>query len=504
MYNMETNAVKKLLEMRDISKSFSGVKVLQNVNFSLNRGEVVALCGENGAGKSTLMKILMGIYSKDSGTIIYKGESIDHLNAIDRFNIGLSMIHQEFNLIEQLDICQNIFLGREIRKKNGLLDKPQMISKSSEVMRRLKEEVSVNTKIKYLKVAQKQIVEIARAICFDCDLIVMDEPTAVLTDRETEILFDTIRELKKRGVAVIYISHRLAEINEICDKVVVLRDGCFIAEKGVEEVTEYQIARLMVGRDLAEAKVKEFRGDPNDIALEVCNVSDDLLKDVSFKVRKGEIVGVGGLIGAGRTELMEYIFGMRRVRSGEIFINGSKVTYKRPDQAMSKGIGFATEDRKKSGIVASRSVNDNMNYGYLLKKKGIFNNYKQMLKNTSYMAEQMNLAYRDYEQPLKTLSGGNQQKIVLGKWLLIDSHILLLDEPTRGIDVGARGEIYQIINNMADEGKTVIIVSSDLPELLKICPRIIVMFEGRVMGELENEMRTEENFMTLASGLSLG
>ena len=495
--------MEKLLEMQNISKSFSGVPVLQGVNFSLNKGEVVALCGENGAGKSTLVKILMGIYSKDSGNIIYKGESIDHLDALGRFNMGLSMIHQEFNLVEQLEIYQNIFLGREIKKGNGFLDKAQMIAKSSEVMRRLKEEVPVTTPIKQLKVAQKQIVEIARAICFDCDLIVMDEPTAVLTDRETEILFETVRELKKRGVAIIYISHRLAEIKEICDRVIVLRDGCFVAEKNVDEVTEHQIACLMVGRDLEETEVRSFTGDADDIALEVRNVSDELLKDVSVKVRRGEIVGFGGLIGAGRTELMEYIFGLRKVKHGEIFINGSKVTCKNPAQAMRNGIGFATEDRKKSGIVGIRSVNDNMNYGYLLQKRGLFNNLKQMLKNTDSMAAKMNLAYRNHAQLLKTLSGGNQQKIVLGKWILIDPDILLLDEPTRGIDVGARAEIYQIINRMADEGKTVIIVSSDLPELLKVCPRIVVMFEGKVMGELENEMRTEENFMALASGLSL-
>lgn len=493
----------KLLEMRNISKSFNGVKVLHNIDFSLNKGEIVALCGENGAGKSTLVKILMGIYSKDSGSITYKGESIDHLSALNRFNMGLSMIHQEFNLVEQLAIYQNIFLGREIKKSNGMLDIGEMCRRSSEVMARLNENAPVTTPVKKLKVAQKQIVEIARAICFDCDLIVMDEPTAVLTDRETEILFDTIRELKKRGVAVIYISHRLSEIKQICDKVIVLRDGSFVAEKSIDEVTEQQIAALMVGRALEDTKPRPFSGDDGDISLECKNVSDSLLKDVSFKARRGEVLGFGGLIGAGRTELMEYIFGLRRVKHGEVYINGKKVNCKSPVQAMFNGIGFATEDRKKSGIVAIRSINDNINYGYLLKKKGLFNNTRQMLQNTESMKNKMNLICRSPAQLLKTLSGGNQQKVVLGKWLLIDSNILLLDEPTRGIDVGARAEIYQIINKMADEGKTIIIVSSDLPELLKVCPRIIVMYEGRIMGELEGERRTEENFMSLASGLKI-
>ncbi|WP_173022196.1 ATP-binding cassette domain-containing protein [Ruthenibacterium lactatiformans] len=491
----------KLLEMKNISKSFSGVKVLHDVDFSLNKGEIIALCGENGAGKSTLVKILMGIYSKDSGQIFYKGEPIDHLTALDRFNMGMSMIHQEFNLVEQLSIYQNIFLGREIRKSNGFLDISAMAKKSAEVMAKLKETVPVTTPVKKLKVAQKQIVEIARAICFDCDIIVMDEPTAVLTDRETEILFDTVRELKKRGVAVIYISHRLAEIKQICDKVIILRDGNFVAEKNIDEVTEHQIASLMVGRELEDTAPRAFSGDPDDIALEVSNVSDELLKNVSFKARKGEVVGFGGLIGAGRTELMEYIFGLRKVKTGEIYINGKKTVCKSPVQAMFNGIGFATEDRKKSGIVPIRSINDNINYGYLLKKKGLFNNGRQMLENTSRMKQRMNLICRNASQLIKTLSGGNQQKVVLGKWLLIDSNILLLDEPTRGIDVGARAEIYQIINTMADEGKTIVIVSSDLPELLKVCPRIIVMYEGQVMGELEGENRTEENFMSLASGL---
>ena len=491
-----------ILEMKGVSKSFNGVEVLHGVDFSVDRGEVVALCGENGAGKSTLMKILMGIYFKDSGEVLFKGQSIDKLNTLERFNAGISMIHQEFNLVDQLTIAQNIFLGREY-SKNGVLNKQQMQKYASEIMNKLQDRTPVTTLVGKLKVAQKQLVEIGRSIGFDSDLIVMDEPTAVLTEKETEILFDTIRDLKSRGVSIIYISHRLAEIKQICDRVVILRDGHFVASKKVNDVTENQIATLMVGRELKNTELKTYDGNPEDIVLEVRNVSDNLLKDVSFSVRKGEIVGFGGLIGAGRTELMEYIYGLRKVESGELYINKKKAVSRTPAHAMKHGIGFATEDRKKTGVVLERSILENLNYGYLIKKKGIFNNGRKMGSNMAEMKSRMNIICRSGKQLVKTLSGGNQQKIVLGKWLLINPDILLLDEPTRGIDVGAREEIYEIINNMAKEGKTIIVVSSDMPELLKICPRIIVMYEGRIMGQLEGEERTEENVMTLASGLPL-
>ena len=495
--------MEKLLEMKNITKSFNGVTVLHNVDFSLDKGEVVALCGENGAGKSTLVKILMGIYSKDSGEVLFKGSSIDRLSTLERFRSGMSMIHQEFNLVDQLTISQNIFLGREIRKRSGFLDYQAMEAASEKIMRKLHDMTPVTTAVGKLKVAQKQLVEVGRAIGFDSDLIVMDEPTAVLTETETEILFDTIRELKSRGVSIIYISHRLAEIRQVCDRLIVLRDGHFVAEKTVGEVTENQIAALMVGRELKDTELKAFEGDKNDVVLEVKNVSDTLLKDVSFSVRRGEIVGFGGLIGAGRTELMEFLFGLRKVESGEIYINGKKTLIRAPSQAMKMGIGFATEDRKKTGVVVERSINENINYGYLIKKKGIFNNGRQMLANMENMKNRMRIVCRNERQLVKTLSGGNQQKVVLGKWLLINPDILLLDEPTRGIDVGAREEIYEIINEMARAGKTIIIVSSDLPELLKICPRIIVMYEGKIMGELEGSDRTEEHVMTLASGLQI-
>ncbi len=495
--------MEKILELNNITKSFNGVTVLHNVDFSLNKGEVVALCGENGAGKSTLVKILMGIYTKDSGEVIFKDKPIDRLSTLERFNLGISMIHQEFNLVDQLTISQNIFLGREIKKPNGFLDEVKMQQYASGIMEKLHDKTPVTTPVGKLKVAQKQLVEVGRAIGFDADLIIMDEPTAVLTEHETAILFNTIRELKSKGVSIIYISHRLAEIKQICDRLVVLRDGHLVAEKSVGEVTENQIAALMVGRELKNTELKPYTGNTDDVVLEIRNVKDNLLKDVSFSVRRGEIVGFGGLIGAGRTELMEFIFGLRKTDSGELYINKQKAVVKSPAQAMKTGIGFATEDRKKTGVVVERSINENINYGYLVKKQGILNNGKQMLANMAEMKKRMNIVCRNEQQLVKTLSGGNQQKVVLGKLLLIHPDILLLDEPTRGIDVGAREEIYDIINRMAQEGKTIIIVSSDLPELLKICPRIIVMYEGKIMGELEGAERTEENVMTLASGLQI-
>lgn len=371
-------------------------------------------------------------------------------------------------------------------------------------MEGLKERTPVTTAVGNLKVAQKQLVEIARAISFDCKLIVMDEPTAVLTEHETEILFETIRSLRQKGVAVIYISHRLAEIKQICDRVVILRDGKLITSVETEKVSEYEIATYMVGRELKISTVEEFKGDKNDEMLRVEDVTDGLLKHVSFRVAKGEIIGFSGLIGAGRTELMEFIFGLRKTQTGRLYIKGKEVNISSPSKALRHNIGFATEDRKVSGIVGIRSIHDNMNYSYIIKCIKAVLSKKKLQDNDREMIEQLKIVCQGPRQLIKNLSGGNQQKVILARWLLAKSEILILDEPTRGIDVGAREEIYQIIRNIANSGGTVIIVSSDLPELLEVCPRILVMYEGKVMGELEGEKRTEDNLMALGSGLALG
>jgi len=493
-----------VLEMRGIRKSFYGVEVLHGVDFSIEQGEAVALCGENGAGKSTMMKVLMGIYKKDGGEILFEGKPVETQNPLKSLALGLSMIHQELNLVDQLTIAQNIFLGREPRLASGLINYKKMNEDARKAMEMLQEFTPVTTPVGQIKVAQKQIVEIARAIsCELCKVIIMDEPTAVLTDRETAVLFDAIQRLKKTGIAIIYISHRLAEIKHICDKVTILRDGNLVAVKQASDLTEHEIANLMVGRELTDTSAAPFTGDPNNIALEVKGVSDSLLKDVSFQVRRGEILGFSGLVGAGRTELMEFIYGLRKVHSGEVYLNGTRVSITSPDQALMHNIGFATEDRKLSGIIGCRSISENMNYGYLIKFVKAFVKKHKISENYNTMRKKLNIVCSGSGQLIKNLSGGNQQKVVLAKWLLINSEILILDEPTRGIDVGAREEIYQIIYEMVKSGKTVLIVSSDLPELLQVCPRILVMYEGRMMGELIGDERTEHNIITLASGLPI-
>lgn len=492
-----------VLEMKKIRKSFNSVEVLHGVDLTVGRGEVVALCGENGAGKSTLMKILMGIYSRDEGEVYFGGKKLEDQNPRKCLEEGIAMIHQELNLVDQLSIAQNVYLGREPRKKNGLIDFTRMNKEVEKVMEGLQEYTPVTTAVGKLKVAQKQLVEIAKAISATCKLIIMDEPTAVLTDRETEILFSTINKLKEGGVSVIYISHRLAEIKQICDRVVILRDGEFITSHDTADVSENQIAAYMVGRELESSTALPFEGDREDTILEVRNVTDSLLKDVSFKVAKGEILGFSGLVGAGRTELMEYIFGLRKVETGKLLIHKKEVKINSPSKALRYNIGFATEDRKRSGIVGIRSISDNINYVYLMKKVKAFLKKRELAANNKRMIERLRIVCNGTGQLIQSLSGGNQQKVVLARWLLAGSNILILDEPTRGIDVGAREEIYQIIRDMVKEGNTVIVVSSDLPELIKVCPRIIVMYEGKVMGELEGDERTEDNLMTLGSGLEL-
>ncbi len=493
----------KLVEMKKISKSFYAIEVLSKVDFFIDRGEVVALCGENGAGKSTLMKILAAVYKHDEGDIYLDGEHLpSHLMTLDLQHRGVSMIHQELNLMEQLTVAQNIFLTREPLKKNGLINHKKMNEDAKKLLESLGQSISPTALVCSLKTAQKQMVEIAKAISFNVKVMIMDEPTAMLTSKETDILFDLIRRLSKDGIGIIYISHRLKEIKEICDRVTILRDGTFVITKKVSEVSEQEIANYMVGREVGVSRATSFTGDENDIVLEVKNVCDCLFRDVSFKVARGEIIGFSGLVGSGRSELMEYIFGIRKVKSGEVYLNGKPVTNKLPADAIKRGIGFVTEDRQKTGVVIKRSIRENINLIYQVKNKGFFINALKQKRNSSDMIEKLSIKCASQEQLVSNLSGGNQQKIVIAKWLLVGSEILILDEPTRGIDVGAREEIYQIINELAASGKTIIVVSSDLTEVLSICQRVIVMHEGTIKGELTKEDRTEEMIMSYATNAS--
>ena len=493
----------KIVEMKGISKSFYGIEVLHDIDFSVDKGEIVALCGENGAGKSTLMKILACIYQQEKGDVYIDGHLLPkNATALESQKLGIAMIHQELNLLEEMTIAQNIFLSREPKNKLGLIDFKTMNREAKQFISRLDDTLEPTMKIKDLKIAQKQLVEIAKAVSFDVRVLIMDEPTAVLTTRETEILFDLTKKLSDEGIAVIYISHRLKEIKQICQKITVLRDGGFVATKNVDEVSERDIANLMVGREVTRSNVVEFCGVEDDYALEVKGVTDHFLHNVSFNVRKGEILGLSGLVGAGRTEMMEFIFGLRKCEKGEIIVKGKPVTIHNPAQAIASNIGFATEDRKSTGLVTMRSIRENVNHVYQVKNKEFFNNGKKFRDNTDRMIKRLNIRCANQLQAVSNLSGGNQQKLVLAKWLLVDSEILILDEPTRGIDVGAREEIYQIINELAQEGKTVIVVSSDLTEILSICQRIIVMHDGEIKGELLSSERTEENVMKYATNVN--
>jgi len=489
-----------VLQMRGISKSFFGVEVLHGVDFTVGKGQIMGLCGENGAGKSTLMKILAGIHTQDAGEVVFKGSAMRrNVTPLEMQNLGISMIHQELNLLNELTVAQNIFLCREPRSAAGLINFKRMNEQAAAVLERLGEKIDPRRKVYDLKIAQKQMVEIAKAISFNVELLVMDEPTSPLTGRETRILFDLISHLSEQGIAVVYISHRLKEIIDICHQVTVLRDGQLVATRDVSEVTARQIAALMVGREVKESRAADHAGTPDDVVLDVQGVSDRLLKNVDFRVRRGEILGFSGLIGAGRTELMEVIFGMRRPEAGSVRIEGRPVTVRDAIDAIRADLGFVTEDRKETGLVLCRDITDNANYVSWLKNRGFFKGRKSTADSTRRIIERLRIRCSSPAQHVSNLSGGNQQKVALAKWLLSGARVLILDEPTRGVDVGARQEIYQIIRELAAEGVAVIVVSSDLSEIRSICERVIVMHEGRITGTLNASEFTEAKVMYYAT-----
>jgi ribose transport system ATP-binding protein len=489
-----------ILSMKGIRKSFFNVEVLHGVDFSVEKGQIMGLCGENGAGKSTLMKILAGVHALDGGTIELKGSPVRRgASPMEMQRLGVSMIHQELNLLNELTVAQNIFLCREPRGGLGLIDYPKMNEAAAAILDRLGEKIDPRRKVRDLKVAQKQMVEIAKAISFNVELLVMDEPTSPLTGRETAILFDLIHNLGAQGIAVVYISHRLKEIIDVCHQVTVLRDGNLVATRNVSEVSAQQVAALMVGREVQESTASDFAGDQDAVMLEVRGVSDKLLKGVDFQVRRGEILGFSGLIGAGRTELMEVIFGMRKPREGSVLVEGKPVNIRSAIDAIRSNVGFVTEDRKETGLVLCRDVTDNANYVSWLKKPGFFKGKKSTTDNTRRIIERLQIRCSSAAQNVSNLSGGNQQKVALAKWLLSGARVLILDEPTRGVDVGARQEIYRIIRELAAEGVAIVIVSSDLPEVLSICQRVIVMHEGRVTGTLKASELSEAKVMYYAT-----
>jgi ABC-type sugar transport system ATPase subunit len=493
------------LRMQGICKSFFGVEVLHGVDFAVERGEVMGMCGENGAGKSTLMKILSGIHTQDAGEVVLNGRTVQRgATPREMQSLGVSMIHQELNLLDELTVAQNIFLCREPKSRSGLVDFGKMNVDAAVLLEKLGEKIHPGRKVRDLKIAQKQMVEIAKATSFNVELLIMDEPTAVLTGKETRILFDLIANLSAQGIAVVYISHRLKEIGDVCHRVTVLRDGSLVATKKVAEVTPHDLATLMVGREVKDTRAQDFSGDPADVMLEARDVADDLLKGVSFKVRRGEILGFAGLVGAGRTELMEVLFGIRKPRSGTVHIGGKPVAIRSAMDAIRADLGFVTEDRKGTGLVLCRDITENANYVTWQKTPGFFRGRKRTTDNTRRMIERLGIRCSGPAQAVSNLSGGNQQKVALAKWLLSGARVLVLDEPTRGVDVGARQEIYQIVRELAADGVAIVMVSSDLPEILSVCERVIIMHEGRVTGELAASEMTEAKIMYCATDVRAG
>jgi len=495
-----------ILQLKGISKQFPGVKALDNVSLDVRKGEVHVLLGENGAGKSTLMKILSGVYKKDSGKIFLDGKEVEINSVNDAENLGIGIIHQEFNLLPHRDIAQNIFLGKEPTKRGPLgvkvLDKATMYSKCNELLKTVGIDLDSRILVKDLGIAQKQMVEIAKALSLaNLKILIMDEPTATLTKGEIDKLFSIIRKYKSMGISIIYISHRMEEIQVIGDRVTVLRDGKYIGTVPVKETPPSELIRMMVGREITNLYKRDYN-EPGPEALKVCNLSSrGKFKDVNFSVRRGEIVGFYGLVGAGRTEVAKAIFGEDKYDAGEILINGKKVKHHMPSQAVQNKMGLLPEDRRDEGLITKMLLKQNVVQASLRKvfPKGILNNKVESQIATKYIAK-LNIATPDENVVVASLSGGNQQKVVLAKWLLTDSEVLIFDEPTRGIDVGAKAEIYELMNDLAKSGKAIMMISSDLPEVIGLSDRIYVMYQGKIVAEFSHENASQERIVNFAIG----
>lgn len=491
------------LEMLGISKCFPGVRALDNVDLKIKKGEVHALIGENGAGKSTLMKVLAGVYKADGGEIKIDGKPVVLHNPQDAIKKGVSVIYQELNLVPQLNAVQNVMLGHE-KHKYAFINKKDEYAEATKWLDYASRGVLQNykTPVKNYSVAMQQMVDIAKALSYNAQIIVMDEPTDSLTESEICILFEIIAKLKSDGITVIYISHRLEEIFKVCDRVTVLRDGKFIADEDTANVDKNWLIKQMIGRDLGHTFPPRNRSYTNETMLKVENLSNENFTDVSFEIKKGEIVGFAGLVGSGRTEVMRAIFGADPIRSGTVTQeDGKKVNYKHPSNAVSAKIGFATEDRKTQGLFLNLDVKTNVCAAAWpdIVNRGFIRKGKEIELTNRYIGD-LKIAATGPRQCCQNLSGGNQQKVVLAKWLATQSRILILDEPTRGIDVGAKYEIYSLMDQLVQQGVSIIMISSEMPEVIAMSDRIIVMHEGKVTGELTHEEANEEKIMMLATG----
>lgn len=491
-----------LLDLKGMSKTFPGVKALSNVNLDLRAGEVLGLCGENGAGKSTLMKVLTGIYQPDPGGEIWiKGEKV-HVTGINHArDLGLAIIHQELNIVPDLTVAQNLYLGRPGSTRAGIVNDKKLNKDAQELFDHLKMDINPKAYCRDLSVARLQMVEIARALSYNADILIMDEPTAALTIKETDALFDLIHDFVTPSTGLIYISHRMPEIKQITDRVVVLRDGEYVGTVNTAEVEMQEIISMMVGRKLKSDVRPVTKPQTDETVLEVKNLSTkNLIKNVSFDVKKGEIFGFAGLMGAGRTEVARCVFGADPRTEGDIYVHGKKVRITNAKDGVTNGIGYLSEDRKRFGILLDADVKANVTLADMkdYAKAGFVDDRKIRRTALDYV-DKLRIRTPSINQTLLNLSGGNQQKVVIAKWLVRDSDVLIFDEPTRGIDVGAKEEIYQLLENLAAQGKAIVVISSELPEVLRLSNRIAVMAQGRIIGILDNEEATQEKIMELAT-----
>jgi len=494
------NQVTSLLSVQHISKEFSGTRVLNDINMEIQAGEVFGILGENGAGKSTLLKIICGIYTATKGKLNFKGKDVNIQTPMEAKKLGISMIPQEFNLIPTLTVFENIFLGSEL-KRGLLLNKREMRKKTGLLLDELKTRLSPDALIENLSVAEKQMVEIAKALVHDSDILIMDEPTTVLTQLEVEILFDLIRRLKEKNVTILFISHKLNEVKRVCDRILVLRDGDQICINEVKDVDEQDMAKKMVGRDLNQ--VFPSKSKPGDeVVLSIENFCDStLLKEISFQLKKGELLGFSGLIGAGRTELAECIMGLRPKVSGDICVKGEKVVIRSVGDALGYKLGYLSEDRKGKGLLMNFGIPENISLISLSKYSHWFIDKKREKQSAEKFIDKFNIKAASLGAELEYLSGGNQQKVYLSKWMDTEPFVLILDEPTRGVDVNAKKEIYHFIHSLISQGVSCILISSELEEIIGLCTRVLVMREGKIAGEMEGSRINEQEIMFCAAGV---
>ncbi|MDD3363136.1 MAG: sugar ABC transporter ATP-binding protein [Hespellia sp.] len=490
-----------VLKLENVTKEYPGVLALDKMNLEVHEGEVHALMGENGAGKSTLIKVVSGAIKPNGGKITYLGNDYEFMTPALSKKLGIGVIYQEFNLVPELSVAENIFLGQKLT--NGItINRKLMNQKAKELMGNFGIDLDVTVEVKTLTVAYQQLVEIAKTISSNVKILIMDEPSAPLTNREIDAMFRMIDQLKKRGIAIIYISHRMEEIFKIADRITVMRDGKYVGTKGIEETNHADLIKMMVGRDLDE-QFPTVEKEIGEVVLEVQHLSTpQLLKDVSFTLRKGEILGLAGLVGAGRTETARAIFGADTKSEGKVMIKGKETHIRKPKDAINEGVALIPEDRKKHGVLLDMSIRDNVSFICIqnISKAGFINRKKDIALSNKYIKE-LSIKTPTKEQLAKNLSGGNQQKVVLAKSLASESDIIIFDEPTRGIDVGAKKEIYMLMNALAARGMAIIMISSEMPELLGMSDRIVVMHEGEVMGEMNRSDATQETILELASGI---